>query len=559
MRNNHLFAAFLLSFALPSLPLFPAPLAAAEPIPLSVVDFGVESAVPAYAYLGKGLSTLLAGELRKSPGVTLIERERLNAILEEQELALSDLADPQGQVKIGLLVSAKYLVLGQMIDMAGTFIVSVRMADASTGEIVWQDSLAEPLGAYDYIAARFAAAILAHFGVEPDPGTARKLASRTDKKAEAVVALAAGVDAFDRKDQAAAKTALRQATRLDPASEVAAYYLAKLVINTTKFQVVTEPFYNYQNPAYLALLQTDRVYFGMSLPASGFGGPAFYPDMVPYLNVGLLPDSAGYIQEYFANGKLGYQLPLADGLGLQAEAMFYSVENRLWDTRSLPVREEGTAVGNTGGSGASLSLGFRLARGLTAGLGFAYFGQNKDSFPFDRPLSFAYAGNAGILVHDPERRVMFDTRLGYSSGSIEMIDPATYTSRAEPGTFPLYNENSLVLSLKNGSLFLNVKETNDLMLDGSSYYARLLPAVELFLSEAFSLRLGVEGSGALVDGVFSLGYGAVAGTTLRSLRRGLDLDLNLSYRLRPSRFVPGLQYPEFVILAIFGKNALFMK
>jgi len=218
-----------------------------------------------------------------------------------------------------------------------------------------------------------------------------------------------------------------------------------------------------------------------------------------------------------------------------------------------------SAAGNTGGSGASLSLGFRLARGLTAGLGLACFGQNKDSFPFDRPLSYAYAANAGILLHDPERRVMFDTRFGYSSGSIERIDPATLTNLAEPGSFPLYNENSLVLSLRNGSIFLNVKETNDLMLDGSSYYARLLPAVELFLSDAFSLRLGVEASGALVGGVFSLGYGGVAGTTLRSLSRGLDLDLNVSYRLRPSRFVAGLQYPEFVILAIFGKNSLFIK
>jgi hypothetical protein len=90
------------------------------------------------------------------------------------------------------------------------------------------------------------------------------------------------------------------------------------------------------------------------------------------------------------------------------------------------------------------------------------------------------------------------------------------------------------------------------------YFTRLLPAVEHFFSDRFSLRAGTEGSFALLDGTPRLGFGGELGTTYRFLPSSLDLYLNASYWLRPSRNVPGLLYPCFTHLAGVGYSGAFL-
>lgn len=52
-------------------------------VTLSVSDFSVESENPSYIHIGKGISSLVSIELRKSRNLKLIEREQLNKILAE--------------------------------------------------------------------------------------------------------------------------------------------------------------------------------------------------------------------------------------------------------------------------------------------------------------------------------------------------------------------------------------------------------------------------------------------------------------------------------------------
>ena len=93
MRKVLLLAAWLIFFSINSI--FGAQ------IVISVSDFKVESDEPSHKYIGKGLSRLVAVELRKSRKVELLEREQIMKILEEQELSLSDLVDQTKQVEIG--------------------------------------------------------------------------------------------------------------------------------------------------------------------------------------------------------------------------------------------------------------------------------------------------------------------------------------------------------------------------------------------------------------------------------------------------------------------------
>jgi TolB-like protein len=50
--------------------------------------------------------------------------------------ALSDLADSQTQLEVGKLLAAKYMVYGEIIDMGKKVLISLRMIDVESGEVI---------------------------------------------------------------------------------------------------------------------------------------------------------------------------------------------------------------------------------------------------------------------------------------------------------------------------------------------------------------------------------------------------------------------------------------
>jgi hypothetical protein len=60
--------------------------------------------------------------------MTLVERGKLDLLLSEQELALSDLMDTENAIEIGRFLAANYIV-------TGTVIVFGRVIDVATGEV----------------------------------------------------------------------------------------------------------------------------------------------------------------------------------------------------------------------------------------------------------------------------------------------------------------------------------------------------------------------------------------------------------------------------------------
>lgn len=166
--------------------------------------------------MGKGLAEMIAVELRKSPDITLIEREKRTALLEEIEFSLSDLADSGRQGEVGRMLAAGYMVFGELIDMGPEVLVSLRMVDVQSDEIVWNESLTDRLSRYDSIAGFFASSILRHFGAQVSPTTEVKAAGKSEKQAKAVIALSAAIDLYDRGEKEQAKKELTAAFRRPP-------------------------------------------------------------------------------------------------------------------------------------------------------------------------------------------------------------------------------------------------------------------------------------------------------------------------------------------------------
>jgi TolB-like protein len=90
--------------------------------------------------LSKGLAQMLISDLAAVDTVRVVERERLQAVLDEQKLGeswkKSGKIDSRTAARIGKLLGARYLVLGTYFDAMGAFRADARLVDVETGQIV---------------------------------------------------------------------------------------------------------------------------------------------------------------------------------------------------------------------------------------------------------------------------------------------------------------------------------------------------------------------------------------------------------------------------------------
>ncbi len=113
--------------------------ASAQDLPtVAVLDFAGlmmgdgSAAVP----LGKTVSAMLVTEFSERDGMQVIERQQLNEMLREQDLALSGRVDESSAIEVGRLLGAQYVLTGQATDIVGNLRMDIRAVDVETSEIV---------------------------------------------------------------------------------------------------------------------------------------------------------------------------------------------------------------------------------------------------------------------------------------------------------------------------------------------------------------------------------------------------------------------------------------
>jgi len=81
------------------------------------------------------LNEMAVVEIGRIDTLTLVERDKLDSLLAEQELALSDLMDTEQAIEIGKFLAANYIVTGSVIEMAATVVIFGRVINVETGEV----------------------------------------------------------------------------------------------------------------------------------------------------------------------------------------------------------------------------------------------------------------------------------------------------------------------------------------------------------------------------------------------------------------------------------------
>ncbi len=175
-----------------------------------------------YAMLGKALAAMLIDNLLAVPGVTVLEREQMEALEAEAKLSATGLAEKGTAVRAGRLLRAGRVAAGSHADTATTppeLGVDALLVDVSAAKTLTEAKSQAPASEFYKLIPALATKLAAALGSEPSqlPSAAKaRLEEEHTRSLAAVVAFGRALDGLDRHDVQAALEACKAAEREDP-------------------------------------------------------------------------------------------------------------------------------------------------------------------------------------------------------------------------------------------------------------------------------------------------------------------------------------------------------
>ena len=95
-----------------------------------------------YAPLSKGMAEILITELARNPGVRVVERDRLQQLMAEQNLASGDRVDQGTALRLGKILGAHHLLMGGfVVDPRQNVRIDVRSVNTETSQVEYVETV----------------------------------------------------------------------------------------------------------------------------------------------------------------------------------------------------------------------------------------------------------------------------------------------------------------------------------------------------------------------------------------------------------------------------------
>jgi len=99
-----------------------------------------------YSSLSPGLAEIMITELSKVQAFKLVERKKINALIEEMQLSQSGLISEESSIQVGKLLGAQYLVFGSyMINSKDKVRIDMRIVEVETGLTIKAEEVTDKL------------------------------------------------------------------------------------------------------------------------------------------------------------------------------------------------------------------------------------------------------------------------------------------------------------------------------------------------------------------------------------------------------------------------------
>lgn len=173
--------------------------------------------------LGRGLAALVVSDLSQVHSLRLVERERLQALLDEIQLTASGRVDPATGARSGHLVGAGRVVQGQFQEYPGASVrIDASVVRASDAAVAATGSGRDPLDQLFDLEKSVVFQLIDRMGIPLTPAESIAISERPTRDLQAFLLYSRGLEAQDRGEFRTAAAAFRAAVRLDPGFQAAA-------------------------------------------------------------------------------------------------------------------------------------------------------------------------------------------------------------------------------------------------------------------------------------------------------------------------------------------------
>jgi TolB-like protein len=187
-----------------------------EPNTIAVMPFAYAGSNADIQPLSRGFAQLVVTDLAKSRQVRVLERERMQAMLDEMHLGGQGQADPATAARSGRLLRAARVVQGSLMDEGTVLRVDATVVDVSTTGVGAPASAAEQMSRLFDIEKVLVRGLFQSLGITLSPAEQQSIDQRPTRSLQAFLAWSRGLEAEDRGDFAGAQQFYDQATRIDP-------------------------------------------------------------------------------------------------------------------------------------------------------------------------------------------------------------------------------------------------------------------------------------------------------------------------------------------------------
>lgn len=184
---------------------------------LAITPLSRAAASEQYDGLGKALSGMLVSDLSTVPALRLVERDRLDAVLAEINLAKSGFLDEKTAQKLGKGVGAQLVLTGSFSVVGEAFLMDARIVRVQSGEIVKAADASGKATEFVAVEKELVESLLTGLAIQLGAGDRRKLMLQAPT--EQFTAFAAYGEGLARKEEGKldqARQAFAKAVEEDP-------------------------------------------------------------------------------------------------------------------------------------------------------------------------------------------------------------------------------------------------------------------------------------------------------------------------------------------------------
>ena len=179
--------------------------------------------------LQKGLALMLITDLSQVKSIQVVERVKLQALVDEMEFGKSGLVDMDGAPRVGKLLGAQQLVGGDLQKgQSHSLQINALFLNTQTAEILKQHKSEGELAELFNLEKNIVSDVLKFLAITPTPEEEKKLQKPLTKSIKAAMDLFNGIAASDKGDYLKAARFYKRALKADPAISHAQEALGEL-------------------------------------------------------------------------------------------------------------------------------------------------------------------------------------------------------------------------------------------------------------------------------------------------------------------------------------------